>query len=141
MKPNIVHYHLNPDHIALLRKAKKRILAEPGQFEMHEWFDTELRVIGNHSVKDIVRKVTIPNCGTAACLRGHLICIRAGVNPAEAHQSWNDDLDIDFTLRNRLFYFNEWPEQFRKNTSEGTREFARQAARRIEHFIATDGRE
>lgn len=127
-------------NVRLLRRIQKRILAEPRQFQM-------LQVFSN-SIKS-GRK--IPHCGTAACIVGWGIALRAKLKPSLANEAMGDcsrkikttdeakifDLERDASAR--LVYFDQWPRKFRKipEIKEGTAAFARQAARRIDHFIKT----
>jgi hypothetical protein len=121
----------------LLRRIQKRILKEPRQFAMSWLF---------RSQEDVTWK--IPNCGTAACIAGWCGSVISGNNPKTissiglygAPQA-SKDLKLTYAQGGRLFYLSGWPDKFRKVHQEGTAAFARQAARRIEHFIKTKGME
>lgn len=126
----------------LLLKIKSQILKEPKQFQMRYGFACRL-------LKDVrrfdmgTRRTKIPNCGTAACIAGWGKCIELGLNPAGALLSLSGGLDwkLTETQKARLFYFDNWPSKFQRHTCEGTPAFAKQAALRIDHFIATKGTE
>jgi hypothetical protein len=131
-------------NIELLNKVKEKILDEPGQFIMHMWTSKELaRFVRGKEVKS--KRVTV-NCGTAACIAGWACCITKNLNPAQFNNSFDSPLflnalELNSEQRDLLFDFDCWPPQFRVHQNEGTRAFARQAAKRIDHFIATNGEE
>lgn len=140
--------------IKRLRAIKKQILKEPRQFAMRWLFAKELRRLGRVEWTDNVHhNKPIPNCGTAACLAGWAFTLFAerGLNPREANELMEDNAygieDAREILRladeqgKLLFHFENWPPKFRRAKEEGTPAFARQAAARIEHFIATSGAE
>lgn len=137
--------------IKRLRAIKKQILKEPRQFQMLRCFSERLRVIKQGSEPD--RLVSIPNCGTAACIAGHACALfseRKKMNPLEASRynmakSRTSLSSAEYLLgcpnSAILFHFPRWPKQFQKHKHEGTPAFARQAAARIEWFIKTGGAE
>jgi hypothetical protein len=112
---------------------QKNILAEPKQFQMEEFWTY------------YISNVKIPNCGTAACIGGWAMCLTRKIKPAElALRGWRDNLvaieiGTDLIKLKKLIWFYNWPEKFRHVRKEGTVAFARQAVRRIEHFIQTNG--
>jgi hypothetical protein len=138
-------------NIKLLRKIQKRILEEPAQFQMDSWF------LNNPNM--------IPNCGTAACIGGWAVtlgkrrkrpstiaCKLASCAPHETFRVHHENavlmnseinkyLRLDDEQRKRLTDFSYWPEKYRKLKSEGSSEYAKQAAERIDHFIKTNGEE
>lgn len=142
---------LSPKAIRLLQRVKRAILAEPKQFQMNAWFKIE--------------PTTIPNCGTAACIGGWLITLASKKkrNPLQAIKQNRFTLETNRVFlksaerisrklsamlnlplesqRLKLTNFNYWPKQFCNICEEGTLEYAKQAARRIDHFIKTDGQE
>ncbi len=135
-------------NIPLLRRIQKRILKEPRQFQMDNWF--------NHSPS------VYPNCGTAACIAGWAVTMsmKKG-NPKKICQLLTGALTTDWTdndkitrkamkflqldtpeAAKRLFIQSRWPSVFRFHpSSEGTPEYAANAVARIDHFIATNGAE
>ena len=124
-------------NVRLLRRIQKQILKEPRQFQMAAWFTT----LG---VDDI------PNCGTAACIGGWAMALKRNWNPKTADErtvhEYSDAkkaLGLDDIKGGRLFIFGEWPQQYQRvgKHKAGTKAFARQAVRRIDHFIKTRGRE
>lgn len=100
----------------------------------------------------------IPNCGTAACIAGWAVSIdffernKKKVQPSEVVKrvtinrcSTAQILDISIEQGERLFFSQNWPapwtcphKQFDQLPPE---ERAKAAVARIEHFIATEGRE
>jgi hypothetical protein len=118
----------------LLRRVQRQILKEPKQFQMLSLFT------------ESIDKVHIPNCGTAASIAGWVGCLFKNRKPSKAPRNFDAIeariiLGLDLRGANKLFFFCNWPEKFRKHAlkKEGTVEFAKQAARRIEHFIKTNG--
>lgn len=101
----------------------------------------------------------IPNCGTAACIGGWVIALSHRLKPKIASQAVThllihpankakEILQITPIQADRLFLASLWPESF-QNPSKfvpfddaGTpNQNAKLAARRIEHFIRTGGKE
>lgn len=128
-------------NVRLLRRIQKQILKEPRQFEMWGYFPLTL---------DTTEK--IPNCGTAACIAGWSICLTEKINPAVARDKsnrWNvwrrakKALGIKEMQANSLFYDDNWPDNFKDGfkNSNTARKKARIAAKRIDHFISTNGEE
>ena len=129
-------------NIELLEKVKEQILREPKQFVIHGWFANELRKDATE-IFGIPKNVKIPNCGTAACIKGWAACIVANNKPNQIPSLSLASCNLCLTKLQEqiLFLFKYWPSQFKKIKSEGTIAFARQAARRIDHFIKTNGKE
>jgi len=109
---------------------------------MDYWFETE------HSTG-----CDIPNCGTAACIAGWAVALHKKLNPAKASQfsgPWDVALKV-LRLNNcndggRLFHIDNWPEQFYDEYNNAMRAkdakgMAVAASKRIDHFIATKGKE
>lgn len=93
---------------------------------------------------DHIKGVTIPNCGTAACIAGWALCLSQKINPIALRFKGGNQriiLGLEDNEIVRLQWFSEWPSKFQKHTKEGTPAFARQAVARIEHFIKTKGAE
>jgi hypothetical protein len=69
-----------PEHAwPLLRKALEHIAAHPDEFYMGYWW---VGLEHTNEVAEVVATTGLPfpECGTAACLAGH-ICLEAGVDP------------------------------------------------------------
>lgn len=120
----------------LLLKVKAAILAEPAKFRMELYFQSE----------------TSSPCGTAACIGGHAIAIsrkwkrlRAGFKLDSYHPEASRCLEIapDSEQADSLFSAGMWPRQFRDRyyKARTAKQRAKAAADRIDHFIATEGRE
>jgi hypothetical protein len=131
---------LKPETVRLLRRIQKKILAEPSQFIMRWWFTTE-HIESNRPIK---------NCGTAACIGGWAVTLSDYKNPEQARESTCNSgvgasgiLKLNSEQGTRLFCYDIWPQKFQKMDfqKEGTMRFARNAARRIDHFIKTGGQE
>lgn len=113
----------------LLLRVKERILAEPEHFWMGDWINMD--------------------CGTSGCIAGHAIMEALSADAKTAreivlsleykHSIFSrlaaSALDLTKDQSERLFYACAWPEPFRCNPT------AEVSAKRIEHFIATEGRE
>lgn len=129
-------------NIKLLRRIQKKILAEPRQFQMARLFaETIYRKSGKKSP-------SIPNCGTAACIAGWAVCFGKRKNPraCENGGAWLGDsvyaremIELTESQKERLFFSHNWPLKFQKIEDAGTVAFARQAAKRIDFFIKTNG--
>lgn len=129
-------------NVRLLRRVKRAILDEPGQFVMDAFFTTDTT---SEYTSDLPRK-TIPNCETAACIGGWALAI-SGKQTPQACSNDGDTmdysseaarvLDLDYGQGARLFYVERWPQVFQDQwiRTETLKGRARMAARRIEHFI------
>jgi len=128
--------------IKMLREIKRRILAEPRQFDLHSWFfhDPE----------------AIPNCGTSACIAGWAITIAHNTNPEKASElidakggpkdpflEGEQALGITDIQGYRLFLHENWPAPFDDQYQRYVRPLnkAKVACARIDHFIKTNGQE
>jgi hypothetical protein len=127
---------------------------------MFEWFETDANRIGHE----------IPNCGTAACIAGWAETLmkfdtrkksKKRARPSEMESISSvllaEKLGFDVYMNNRLFYVRSWPQQFQSKIPSASktncvdigRRFdslppeirAKIAAERIDHFLATDGKE
>lgn len=112
--------------IKQLRLIKKRILAEPKKLYM-PWFVTP--------------------CGTAGCIAGHAVGLKKTLKLTNSTvfgtgivQVATEKLGITPNQAVRLFNTSHWPAVYRKNTwsnGYGSKEYAQNTAKRIEHFIRT----
>jgi hypothetical protein len=138
-------------NVKLLRQVAAAILNEPKAFDMEAWFD--------HSSQ-------VAPCGTTACIGGWMgVILMKKKRPGDLiisggwewdvvnqkmehlalHKTWGE-CGLDQDQRDRLFYDYNWPDEFMVAYNEakalGDYEAAAMvAAARIEHFIATEGRE
>lgn len=90
----------------LLLKVKDKILAEPDQFNMRDWF--------------IYNPELYPKCGTSACIAGWVICVHDQLTPDQArntHLSVERDarllLGLNHLQADILFCDSNWPKPFR----------------------------
>lgn len=123
------HKSIPPEAAKLLRRIKRKIEAEPRQFLMKEWFTT---------------KRGIPNCGTAACIRGWGIALEQGKNPrAVDAATWPQPCALNLLslpAKDRLFYTCYWPTgpmdaiAFDKLPPKRRADLA---CKRIDHFLRT----
>ena len=121
----------------LLLNIRGRILSEPEHFQMENWSQ-------------------ITPCGAACCIAGWAFVLSSyskdtpvsvvaeqlaysGLNQIVA----SDELDLDYQQSQRLFHVEQWPKDFVLmwigSSSDAQRALI--GSRRIDHFIATDGRE
>ena len=115
-------------NVALLREVKAHILADPDSFRMDQW-----------------------SCGTAHCIAGWALLLSGVPIDVEAGLTVSDEfpsivarevLQIDGKQGHRLFHEPAWPIDFfeRHFNARTRRKRAEIAAKRIDHFIATEGR-
>lgn len=125
----------------LLNRVALAILREPKKFNMREW----------------TRLDTESPCGTTACIAGWAIAINCGyenlkaLHEARMSYSWGltsqkgmAELDLTYGQRDPLFHASNWPEEFRLAYNEqgaNSEDRADIAFWRIQHFIATEGKE
>jgi hypothetical protein len=120
-------------NVELLRKVEEKILAEPSRFDMSTFVDRGV-------------------CGTTYCIGGWAATLSGKEVSNKYHKDDSKDpgqeeLGLTDEEADRLFYTNCWPEEFLpegwQETDDDVSESitARQAVDRIEHFIATEGRE
>lgn len=112
--------------IRRLRKVAAAILKEPELYDQGEPFLPD------------------PTCGTQACIAGWAVHLfdkrfdRNGSLPDAAARA----LQIDRSEVGKLYWRSSWPEKLCDQLTGGSAlKKARVAARRIEHFIKTDGAE
>lgn len=131
-------------NVKLLKKVKAAILAEPKAFNMSQW--------------------SLPSpeapCGTACCIAGWAKVLDMGLKtPGEAAKILGDpefgndrfsegtkSLRLTVSQEFRLCYFANWPFRFTEQYYEARSRadhvaMAQAGADRIDHFIATGGRE
>lgn len=116
----------------LLQKVANAILDEPTHFDMSDYLNY---------------------CGTTACIGGHAVAISErmpelrnlrnlwmiGESIADRAKS---DIEINQHQSNRLFRVSNWPKRFQViETLPLPEERSEIAFWRIQHFIATEGRE
>lgn len=131
-------------NVPLLLAVKEAILAEPLRINMDGWvFDSN----------DQIREGQVPPCGTVACIAGWAFSIINRLDKDALYEQFNSDtaaemLDVsnEYPAREaqRLFHVSGWPERFVRaivGHKPGTPEYAQVVADRIDHFIATEGRE
>jgi hypothetical protein len=129
-----------PLNVKLLRKVKEHILAEPNRLQMEEWIE---RSEPGKFIYDYDAEVTVPACGTTACIAGWTCLLEKGMEfdapdcdriPEEASKL----LGVTEEETSGLFYVNEWPRGIGKRfeESQDIHERASLAARRIDQFIA-----
>lgn len=122
----------------LLLKVKAAILAEPKTFQMWQWVETD----------------SDSPCGTSACIAGHAVAIDRGMKRLNGLLSMDESIEskgcqaLELTPKqaNTLFFRVHWPTNFSEDYEDEMDNgsaigMAQSAAARIDHFIATDGRE
>lgn len=128
-----------PINVKLLRKVKKHILEEPSRFFMNS-----VIVRGAPGAKVTLDGIEreIPKCGTAACIAGWA-CILSGETEPIGMSRAEKLLGLDDHGGTRLFVEDCWPDKFHRRWQQSKTLITRAkiAAERIDHFIATKGRE
>ncbi len=130
-------------NVELLLEVKKAILEEPLRIDMDTWANQDLAV----------------PCGTVGCIYGWGQALQTGLRGVDL---WNyiRDTVIDcagsrvgpsenpFEITNeqasRLYFWEKWPLEYKNRLKvlfEQTPGYAQVVADRIDHFIATEGRE
>lgn len=128
-------------NVKLLRRIKKHILEEPKRLIMGDWLvkgepGQFFTGDGNHAQK-------FANCGTAACIAGWAcILTKQSVAPGQ----WLRDLGaqvLGIEPYGGLLEVSEWPQPFQHEyiDAKTPKKRARIAAERIDHFIATKGKD
>jgi hypothetical protein len=150
----------------LLLRVKARILKEPKQFQMYAWFlnnPTEIPNCGTAAciagwVISLGTKHKPVDCAlmhkynedatkeTRIGLRNRRFSVTSGDHVEAINAQAMKLLDITKEQFVRLAHYHMWPEEFNplkeyRSDIEGTPEFAALAAKRIDHFIATNGEE
>jgi hypothetical protein len=144
----MVKKNLNRYTIRLLRKTQKFLIEEPRRFDMTEG------IAPSTEIKTILEQ---PPCGTSCCIAGAMYVIdkkivldvtNLGYGYIENHIKDVTSLKTD-ELCSRLFYHSQtwgnekWPAFYANAYAAATTPLQRACigVARIEHFIATDGRE
>lgn len=121
-------------NVKLLRKIAKVIQERPREFDMR-WLHVKNNALGWDEPAEM-------DCGTAHCICGWAAVIKNNPN-LQNNVIGYEAFGILPAQANRLFFVGGWPsalrERYKKAKLDRTR--ARIAAARIEHFIATEGRE
>jgi len=136
-------------NVRLLRKIQKHILEEPKRLRMNYWFIDGLtpgaRFGGRLGYFDINESAEVPECGTVGCIAGWA-CVLSGPKPLTGE--WLDGrgqeaLALTDDQRLRLFNVSNWPQLFIDKYAKAKTPRGRgtATASRIDHFIATKGKE
>lgn len=140
----------NPMNIPLLKRVKAAILKHPKQFEMADWFGSVLYF--GHDRSGYLKHHKAGGCGTAACIAGwtchvalenkKLVETDAAIG-FEAARKATELLELSRNQAACLFYHSAWPRRFAEQHEDAKTlsDRARAAARRIDHFIKTKGKE
>jgi hypothetical protein len=134
-------------NVELLEKVKEHILLKPRTFIMGSFIETIGEVPGRttfyNDAGDIIK---FDKCGTAACIAGWATILHEKTNQipyGKIQDRAKSILGITESQSNRLFYDTFWPKDFynRYLTAKSQKQRAQVAAERIDHFIATHGKE
>lgn len=137
-------------NIELLEKVRKHILEEPKRVNMKEWLINSH--INDFEIKRLKKINKAPKCNTVGCIAGwaQQLCSKKKLHSFDRCKAKNL-LELDINEADRLFLLkkmtmnnNHWPFHFEdelKKHTPGTRAYARIVAKRIKHFINTEGRE
>lgn len=133
-------------NVRLLRKVKRAILAEPTKFRMDKWTCGSAHCIaGTICALDQSLTFVVPKRKGAVWLVVDGNDEDSSVVPIERAAA--DNLEIEYsehtshTEADRLFHLPYWPKQFRDDyrAAQTLKARAGIAAKRIEHFIKTNG--
>lgn len=127
----------------LWAEIKKAIIAHPDQFEMRDWFTTELRFPMRW-----VEYQAAGGCGTAACIGGWAIHVAkkrkrlkttAELVGDDARDDAAELLELSSEEVERVFFRGAWPVEFSEAYARARTPLqrARVAVKRINHFIKT----
>lgn len=151
-------------NVELLKKVKAHILEEPMRVYMGDWYIRLSEYDGEmFEVDDDI--LMPPACGTVACICGWAAELSGSESKggsagkrllgldgspwfpesSRPHSSRPRQLaDTPHSQAQRLFFNECWPAEFRdrlKQFKPQTPEYAQVVADRIDHFIATDGKD
>lgn len=137
-------------NVKLLKQIAEVIIEKPRQFNMHYWHRNEKVRAKNIDFgvdKDYEALCDLPaekqiSCDTTHCIAGWAQALspnRKCKSPAE--KDARRLLEITPSMAKRLFFCNLWPDQFRGKRGDLWKPTRQQAVGRINHFIATEGRE
>lgn len=135
-------------NVELLLKIKAAVLEEPLRLNMNRW-------VINPAAQAYYQNGGVPPCNTVACLAGWAVALTKNLRGKALFDFHNELgtnieseaselLNLSDSSRQALFYVQNWPYEFADRLTHargGTPEYARITADRIDHFIATEGRE
>jgi len=125
-------------NIRLLRKIAELIVEKPKEFNMAYWHVNP--EISACALSELPKGKRI-SCETAHCIAGWA---QALSSDRQSKINASDDaqriLKITPSQAKRLFYVDGWPEKFRGKQDDWN-PTPKQTAKRIEHFIQTEGQE
>ena len=113
-------------NVELLRRIQEVIRLKPEALEMGDWHGKNL-------------------CGTTHCIAGWAQVLSGHDESHRADDEGMEALELSYEEADRLFYVDVgdgsgWPKEFRGSPDEW-KPTPQQAIARIDHFIATEGRE
>ncbi len=126
-------------NVSLLEKVKEAVLANPNRVNMEKWFGAEIA----GGVYTTSLEMFKNDCNTTACIAGWAIFLGNPNNVDYAHFAAADLLGLDLPTSDKLFLSHYWPRKFYSLllSAKTQEEYAQVVADRIDHFIATEGRE
>lgn len=130
MKKTVQKPELDPRAVRILKKVRKAILEEPEAYDQGD--------LGP------MRNGVHPTCGSPACIIGWAIFFRFKEKENAPDGYPDDQLYMTPQQVDRLFHKLDWPLKFREEFNAVRHDQVKEAkvaAKRIQHFIKTDGRE
>jgi hypothetical protein len=121
-------------NVELLRKVQAHVLEEPKRVWMNDW------IVFGPDYAGLKR----PECDTVGCIGGWGWLLSGHTGYPDNVDGYLEVFDITFHEGKRLFHIGHWPDRFKDKLSEfrwQTQEYAQAVSDRIDHFIATEGRE
>lgn len=127
-------------NIPLLVEVKEAILANPNRVNMDKWFGCDIKGDFKTSSLEVFKH---NKCGTTACIAGWAVFLGNPNNVDYTQFAAADLLGLDPPTSDKLFLSQYWPRKFYSllYNAETPEEYAQAVADRIDHFIATEGRE
>ncbi len=128
-------------NVPLLRKIQAEILKEPRKMNMEIW----------RMPIDCIPEKRRPPCNTVGCIAGWAVALDKKLTSQQFYKIANivelglEALGLkDWFEGKKLFYPAYWPIKYYNQLQKfnyGTKKYAEVVARRINHFIKTDGKE
>lgn len=136
-------------NVELLRQVQAKIREHPEHFDMETVFAD---AYGDEEEPFRSEQELLSGCGTTACIAGWAFLLSPpapGFWEDMLMDEWGEAvlgyaahaLGLDWETARTIFYPWNWPEQFKAQYESSETPVSELACERIEHFIATEGRE
>jgi hypothetical protein len=130
-------------NVRLLREVAKHVVGDPKRLVMDIYLWREKDVPDNRFP---AWKPQFPECGTIGCIAGWVVTLsrKIKVPYQQVRKQAGFLLRVNSEQACNLFFPSCWPEKFSRQLlkhNPQTKRYAEITAKRIEHFIATNGAE